>query len=608
VYRGTTFTICTNILVSTSVHFATEEGNAGESVKCQLSITSTAHKNSAPVTLSHIGVQLEGGANEIRITNQPGTAENEHPKPRIQNLSLHESQSSKIGPSSYTAEADLRISPSQTIVLDFALIIREAGPVSVKSTTIAIVTEQFTLSYTSTPSDTDETPTWWMSGPSGLRRHRLGREETSKVQILPRPPKMELRMPDAARPFYTDEPIQLNIEVANMEDEETEATLEVRILSLDGGPEFTWSSPSTSSSEDVGLPGHPIGTLAPTQTKTETIKFIAPSEPLEYVVEVKVLYHLFSDRETPVSRTQSANLQFVRAFEANYDFVPRVHADPWPTLFAVSSLPTVGDPATEGKKGNGIIQRWHLASRIASFATDSLVIHGTELVVSSISGGASVVTTKEKLGISGGDEKEVEKRTIQPSEQTTTSFILDITKASLEDRRSTTLDMTLRITWSRQNSAGSTFSAIISTLPIPPLSIPNSEPRVLCARSAVTPHGDSTGADALSEANTLILAYTLENPTSHFLTFDMTMESTDDFAFSGPKLRSLNLLPLSRETVAFRILPLVEIAETNKAKGVWIDVKFRVVDRYFKKVLRVLPASEGVRDGKGGGLGIWIGR
>jgi hypothetical protein len=614
--------------VSTSFHFAAEEGNAGEPITGQLSITSNAHKNSTPITLSHIVVHLEGGAHRIDITHQRDDGESDVQKSLIQNLSLRENQASKTGPSSYAAEADLSISPDQKILLEFPLIVREAGPVSVKSTTLTIKSDQFNLNYMSTPTDNDEQPVWWMSGPSGLRKRRLGREETSRVQILPRPPKMELHIPGADQQFYTDELVHLPIEVANMEDEETEATLEVRILSIDGGAEFTWSSSSTSESEEVGLPGHGIGTLSPTQRKVEAISFTAPSEPAEYIVEVKVLYHLFSDRETPVSRTYSVNLQFVRAFEANYDFVPRVHEDPWPTLFGISSLPTPEGDAAHGKKVNGTMQRWHLAARIASFATEPVLLRAVELAVTSISGGASVVTTKEKSlpASDSGTTQEDAIYEIKPSEQQPSSFILDITKTSLEDRRSTTLEMMLRITWQRrqQNTESSpphSLSVVTSTLPITPLSIPNSEPRVLCTRSSI-PAGlpmslsdnvnadngkERKGLELLNEANTLLLTYTLENPTTHFLTFDMSMESTDDFAFSGAKLRSLNLLPLSRETVAFRILPLVELAEKKGETGVWIDVKFRVVDRYFKKVLRVLPASQGVRDGKGGGLGVWIG-
>jgi hypothetical protein len=590
-------------IVTTAIHFATEEGNAGEPVKVQLSITSKAHKNSAPVVLNDIAVQLEGGATRIDIKHQADETQPSSNKSRIQALSLRDNQISKIGPSSYDGAADLRISPNQTIVLDFPLIIREAGPVFAKSTTISIKADQFALYYTCAPSDNDEQPVWWMTGPGGLRRRRLGREETSKVQILPRPPKMELRMPGADGQFFTDELIQLKIEVANMEDEDTEATLEVRLLSLDGGAEYSWSSPAATISEELGLPGHAIGTLAPTQTKTETISFTAPSEPAEYIVEVKVLYHLFSDRETPVSRTHSVNVQFVRAFEANYDFVPRLHEVPWPTLFGVSSLPVSNEEIERDQKGSGIMQRWHLAARIASFADRVLVLTDVELLITSISGGATALTTKENL--STGEEKG-RSREIKPSEQKPSSFIIDITKSSLEDRRSTTLEMVLRITWQRESSDGG--DVIISTLPIPPLSIPNSEPRVLCTRTLLSRENEGDEAfKSLNETNTLVLTYTLENPTSHFLTFDVSMESTDDFAFSGPKLRSLNLLPLSRDTVAFRILPLVEIPEPAKEQGVWIDVKLRVVDRYFKKVLRVLPASEGVKDGRAGGLGVWVG-
>jgi solute carrier family 25 protein 38 len=92
------------------------------------------------------------------------------------------------------------------------------------------------------------------------------------------------------------------------------------------------------------------------------------------------------------------------------------------------------------------------------------------------------------------------------------------------------------------------------------------------------------------------LDYTLENPTMHFLTFEMNMEASEEFGFSGSKLRALHLLPMSRQTVRFNIYPLV--------RGVWIMPTLKVMDRYFNKSLKV-QATEGLRMDKKG-ISVWI--
>jgi len=92
------------------------------------------------------------------------------------------------------------------------------------------------------------------------------------------------------------------------------------------------------------------------------------------------------------------------------------------------------------------------------------------------------------------------------------------------------------------------------------------------------------------------LDYALENPTFHFLTFDLTMEASEDFAFSGPKFCAVNLLPLSRTNVRFNILPLV--------RGSWVSPGLKVLDRWFGKQLRIQP-GEGVRTDKKG-VAIWV--
>ena len=70
----------------------------------------------------------------------------------------------------------------------------------------------------------------------------------------------------------------------------------------------------------------------------------------------------------------------------------------------------------------------------------------------------------------------------------------------------------------------------------------------------------------------------------------------DEFAFSGAKTTTLNVLPVSRRTVTYRLLPLV--------RGAWIRPHLVVRDKYFQKVLRVVP-TEGLKGDKEGVL-IWV--
>ena len=135
----------------------------------------------------------------------------------------------------------------------------------------------------------------------------------------------------------------------------------------------------------------------------------------------------------------------------------------------------------------------------------------------------------------------------------------------------------------------------------------------------------------------------IENASNHFLTFGVSMDTSEEFAFSGPKLSAVPVLPVSRREVEYRILPTglaglagldekeegekegkgqksekgkkgegkkeatkVEVGASGE-KGYWIKPGLTVRDKYFQKVLRVIPASEGVKvDAKEGGFLVWV--
>jgi hypothetical protein len=74
------------------------------------------------------------------------------------------------------------------------------------------------------------------------------------------------------------------------------------------------------------------------------------------------------------------------------------------------------------------------------------------------------------------------------------------------------------------------------------------------------------------------------------------MEPSEDYAFSGSKATTLNVLPVARRSVTYRLLPLVS--------GTWIKPTIVVRDKYFQKVLKLIP-TDGMRK-EGDGVGIWI--
>jgi hypothetical protein len=330
--------------------------------------------------------------------------------------------------------------------------------------------------------------------------------------------------------------------------------------------------PPLDGADDMDLPGHVVGKLVQGETTTERIRFTAPPDPADYALEVKVLYHLLSDRDIPISKIVIADLVFNAPFEASYDLNARVHSDPWPSYFELQEAESNINP--ESTDAFGIAQKWGLRAKVASFADEQLIIKDLNVQVHGVHGGAACDVSKEF---------EITEMAVEPQVLNEWSFSLDVRKNNLEERRSTALDTTLNITWQRTSTPNA--PDVTSALPIPRIQIPSSEPRVLASAER------STTVDSLVH-----LDYTLENPTMHFLTFELNMEASEEFGFSGAKTSTLHILPMSRQTVRFNLYPLV--------KGVWISPTLKVTDRYFNKNLKV-QATEGLKMDKKG-VSVWI--
>src|SRR5690606_38998124 len=136
-------------------------------------------------------------------------------------------------------------------------------------------------------------------------------------------------------------------------------------------------------------------------------------------------------------------------------------------------------------------------------------------------------------------------------------------KATIDDRSHAPLDVSLVIKWARpaeDENAETTNppapEAInITTLPIPRFNIFGTEPRVLATASHPRWHpGQGDDDDGVASTPFVNLTITIENASTHFLTFGVSMEPSEAFAFSGPKQTTLSLLPVSRRSVSYRLL------------------------------------------------------
>ena len=544
------------------------------------------------MSLCEVKVEYEGSLRVVMLRHRPSdeTTEGEAGTVGKYDIRLQESSSDELASTGLQTlkrgelligEADLSFASGQTKVFALTAFLREARDLQATKVTFSMANENFNIDLMQSFGRYDHRWPWWMPDGKGPKDKGIGSEDGRQVKILPKPPKMTLHLVDAPPQFYVDEQITVRVGIVNEEDEATQASLEVRVLGhSEHGAEVTWlgdmgaaagESDTTSSAGKGELPGHAIGRLAQASSTTQTFRFAAGHDPVDYVVEIKVLYHLLSDLDTPVSKILAVDLPVIRPFEANYDFSPRVHPDPWPSFFDILPL---GLDETRGSLSGGITQKWCLAAKIASFAAEPICMEAIDLKLLAIEG-------QGNCEINQGETTTDEPFDIVPKAIEEMSFDLSFTKLAPEDRRSATLDLYLGIKWRRQ---GSTDPVNLTCLPVPRLLVPISEPRVL---AWVTYSTEIPGM--------IHLHYTLENPSFHMLTWSLSMDASEDFAFSGPKAHSEQIVPFSRRTILFNLLPTV--------RKKWIQPQLRVVDRYFNRTLKV-SATENMRMDKKGIL-VW---
>ncbi|KAL8643698.1 MAG: hypothetical protein Q9210_007589, partial [Variospora velana] len=338
---------------------------------------------------------------------------------------------------------DLIFTPGSKKVLCFDLIPKDSGIVRVAAITSSIETDSFDFRHIVSQPDRMRQEDYWLQTIDGLSRTPAGNHSSNEIRILPKPPKMQIEIPGLQKEYLTDETATLEVEITNDEDDDAEVTLEARFLGqADTVPTLSWTPDATGPgmTEDPltdrrkkHIPSTQLGHIEQSGMRKIHITFVAGPQATEAVLEIKALYHLTAEPDTPVTKLLVHEIVFDRPFEANYDFQPSIDPQPIPNYFHIAET---NDPDNTAQ---GLRQLWTSTIRLASVAPGPLIIEDVTLHLNGIHD-AAICTIST-------DPTTSQAPTIAPNRFHESRFDILTQKLDVDDRRSTTFTFHLQIRW-----------------------------------------------------------------------------------------------------------------------------------------------------------------
>jgi len=571
--------------------FEIPQGHVGIALPFQVVISSSAHEKSTAIRLAGIHLRFAGGLRDTKILHddsgysQASTANSQR--------QLYVVSSQRSMDDILVGKGELTLAPGCAKAFSLAALPLDSGNAELSSVTLHVINERFELAILFSDREKLRQNHSWAAKGTTLSKKPLYRERNLSVEILPKPPKMQIHLPNLAKAYFTSEHIELAVHVINNEEEDAIVDLDVRMLGQEEEMPTAMRWASVADEQVIGeiqkntedgpdrctnkrLLTTALGEMTRLETRKHGVRFQASSQTSECSLELKARYHLASDPETPISKVLSIDLHFMRPFEANFQFRPGISDEPWPNYFEFPDVSNdLSNSSNEQTAAEGLTQKSILTAAIASFAPHPLIIEAVELQVINIH-------EKAVCRISQNLPSAFQPFKLSPNDMHSRTFDLDNQKLSLDDRLTTYFDLQLLLTWRRDIPSSLSTTTI---LPAPELAILFGEPRVLASAEACK-----------GQAHFIDLNYTIENPSMHLLSFNVSMDASEDFAFSGPKATAVQLIPISKHTVRYRLLPLV--------KGKWISPQVKIVDVHWNKMLKPVATGEMKSDKRG--ILLWV--
>lgn len=551
----------------------------------QLTLTSCAHPRTSPIEIASLEVTFESGLKPLEIFNDTGASASIESSQELLYYELNSLASASISASVIgtlkspsSLNANLTFHPGTKKIFSFKVLPREAGEIQAQNMVMKIRQDAFNFDMCIPLRTIHAIPPPWYAprDNSSLARHTLDLEQSGSLTVLPKPPKLRISPTKSTKTFYVDEMVEIAVQLLNEEDSTADVKLNIALL----GPEKESlpalylnqpprnSEPVSSIDQESQLNEQVVGEIPAGRTAERSVFFRALRGGSNLTLVIAADYNLVSDPETPIHVQWKEHIHIVTPFELSYEFLPQLRSDPWPSYFVIDSSAT--------DKIHGITQSWRTSAKATSLATQTLMIETMHLKSTELKSAA-------RCSVVEADTSSTKPTALEPNQCIQRCFAIDAQKADLDDRRTAAIGLELEITWHRHDESSKRTT---SKLPVPALAVPFGEPRVLCIAQRVPG----------SMPVLVNVTYVLENPSAHFLTFSVTMETSDEFAFSGPKAKVVQLVPISRASVQYTLIPL--------RQGVWIHPYLRVTDTGFGQELKV-HAAEGCRSEKKA-VAIWV--
>jgi len=540
---------------------------------------SNAHPNTPPINLSSIIIRFSGNLHSVELLHsQPTTVDDvENSMIKVGDVQLREKKGdnndSDAGQWMF-GDANLGLQAGQTRVYTLSMSPRVTGSIHLREIVATIQTNTLKMDIPFDVPTERSSAIWYCVGSKGARKKRVPAKLISTT-VLPRQPRMDIIFRDSGKQYFTNENAVLEIELVNNENEGAEVTLDVQILGdPSDAPQYAWNSEEGSALQHMAL-SQKLEKLETLQKILKPVLVQMPSIACSLRLQIHATYRLASSPESSIVKAFSADASVVGPFEANYELSPAVHPEAWPSYFDVGAeeLSVNLDDDNLEDASPRLLSRWKLKATKASFATENLIIRRTELSILKVSSKATCTVLPH--------ETSSEEQSIATAEQRTADFTIDV-RSLLEPRTPTEAEAALVIHWRRTTDPSTTTNT--TTLAVPTLALTSNEPRILVSASPM-PNDDS-----------FILECTFENPSMHLLALSVSLDPSGEYAFGGPKLTTLQLLPISRHTLRYVLQPLVY--------GVFVRPVLKVMDTYFKQVLR--PMGTGRVKSDTNGILVWV--
>ena len=552
--------------IAASFSFGRGPAYVGEKLPAQLFIKYDVHETCSPMNLQSLFVEFDDKIPGFQLLNQDEIEIPYGPDAQVFDISFEDPDQGTTPTRS--AFANLGFRAGQEKMFNVPLIPEKSGLCTVIKIVSKIGIGTITIEHT----------TWvWAGQLSSSIGCELPGSSVSKfrqylgkatIEINPRPPKLDMSFQGLRNIYYTDEPIQLGIVITNEEDEEAEVEISFSVQSdTQATPLLRWTEASAGQPPSTQVLGVPVGKLASGNTRNIGLVVEASQTSDDIIVEAHATYTLPSSQGRKIEKSTTADVTIIKPFEATYQTFADYNPNVWPDYFHLPEgedldldldLPTKSVVANDAQ---GIATTWQLCVKVTSFATDTLLIKNLRLDLSKMNQPAKVDIIPA-IALDEGVE-------LVSNGQHTTTYTLNIRKVSLDENRPVVTEPTLDINWQRLDMDEE--SSIHTNLQLPRSSFAGMEPRVLACQLS---SGDEKSTS---------IEYVIENPSMHFLTFNVSTESSEDYAFSGPKQTTIQLTPLTRHSERYLFLPF--------ARDAPIRPNVKITDVCFNKVLNVIPTG-----------------